>query len=180
MKNTVETMEECQNRLSDWQTNYPKVLSFILEHAEINFDEYSEVVEVGTAWGDGTLYLSNYFKKAEVTTIDMPVPDEDYSIDTKKLQDKLRDKAKSMAFISPPDFSWPTQYDICFIDISTKSHIHISNFDYWIKYKKDSGLLVMVVPKSNERKMQNRKEFENYLKDNNHKYLVKDEFLIFF
>lgn len=160
---------------SFYNTNYEKLFA----HLNIDMSLVNHIIEVGTCFGHGAYKLNKMFPYANIETMDMPQPFDDYDINVSELKNELNSFCTYYSIKSPPTFPWPKKYDYCSIDITSKAIDNIASFKYWIKYRNPNGILSMVIPKSNEIKKEQRNIFEKYLLDKGHSFTKFHEFYIF-
>lgn len=159
-------------------TRYHVLLPFI-ESMGLS-TKWDSILEVGTARGDGAIYLRDLYPNASIDTMDLPIPDEDHEVEPEKLESLLAGiDIRYFRIGSPPETKWEDFYDFCCIDISSKAQIHIRSFNYWKDYINPQGVLILVVPKSSPAKIKERETFISYLKEHEVKFKVEQEFFIF-
>jgi methionine-R-sulfoxide reductase len=174
----VKLMHEKEFIHNHWKTDYKKLLTNLVDEKLIVLSEVKEVLEVGTAWGDGALYLKNKFSNAKVTTIDLLKPFEDYSIHDDSVIRKLEGKVRYLRVDSPPESTWTETYDFISIDISSKGEMNYQNLMYWYTYLNVGGIISILIPKSNEKKMIEKEYFLEKVKEQSLNYHFIEEFFI--
>ncbi|MBC96847.1 MAG: hypothetical protein CME63_03800 [Halobacteriovoraceae bacterium] len=159
-------------------TQYKYLFEFL---RDLNlYKNWNSIMEVGTARGDGSLYLRERFPTAHIETMEMPEPDEDHEIDLNELESMLQEIQINLHKIaSPPEFTWTRKYEFCCIDVSSKAQANIKNYLYWREYIESGGVLCMVIPRSNEKKKREKQKFIDYLNQAEIEFTVVREFFIF-
>ena len=116
----------------------------------------SVVVEVGINDGRGIRRLKERFPNAQIFGIDEPVREPEYKTTYEQLSTDLSGIATLIIEKSPLSYDWPHAYDFCSIDIGADPEVNLANIAYWLRFKKASGILAIVVPRSTPEKLAKR------------------------
>lgn len=137
-----------------------------MQEYESHYDELFEylpgykpqtIVEVGMNEGVGTLRLKKQYPEAQIFTIDEHVRAPDYTDDRDAAIRRLKDVATIIIDQSPFQFAWPFTYDLCAIDIGSDPHLNYLQLKYWEKWGNPHSILVLCVPRGDEKKRERKK-----------------------
>lgn len=151
--------------MQEYESQYHEIFKIIP-----NPDNLKTIIEVGINEGEGTKKLKNHFPNAHLFAIDVHVRHPLYKLSYDEIMRKLEHIATVIIQSSPLPFDWTIPYDLCTIDIGSNPEINLSNLKYWLKSKKENGILAMVIPKGTEEKLQKRIQFIEQIKEMNIKY----------